>query len=644
MAAEEEEDDEAAEHEKLVGRVLAGKLELQKVLGAGAMGVVYLARHTSLDTVVAIKVLRSEAKGDATRAKRFESEAKAAARLRHPNSVQILDFGQDGPDGLLYICMEFLQGEDLQAVLRREGRLGPERGCKIMMQVLGALAAAHEHGVIHRDLKPGNVMLMSRKDDDGSIEDEVKVCDFGLAKILDASLTDAQGAPLTKQGTIFGTPAYMSPEQARGDVLDARSDLYSCGVIMYKMFTGEALFSSDTAWGLLMKHLTEPPIPPRQIVPALDEELEKIILKSLAKNPADRFQSARELRSAIKAYLRDVSPDDAIAATGSRQRAIPRTESDIEMAAQPTAKLSSVPPDQGEVSKTFIPNASPLQTMPPKDVPAWQEESRGPPPPKQSKMPIVIGGLALVAFLGGLTVFGLGREPEVKPLPSKPEPLPIAAPAEPKAAPAPKPAEVAPPAEPAPEAVASDPEPVKKEKRSKRSTIREESSALKEARTELPKVEEPKPPVIEQPKVETPPPAPPPPPPPIAEVKPPPPEQPKPDGPKKLSSSFDLDLGLERVKIGGGVSTRRTEDALMRYMSPVKDCLKKAVASLGVEASGSVEVKGMVDVQGRVRKLEAKGGPSSAAACVEGALGSAQVPKPDTGDTALSFAITYRTK
>ena len=304
--------DDAEPAEALLGRLVAHKLRVDAVLGSGAMGHVYRARHLALDKDVAIKVLRQPYDPSATDSKRFAREARAASRLNHPNSVAILDFGEDGPDRLLYIAMELVEGEDVQAILDRSGPVPLRRTLDIMIQALGAVAAAHDQGVIHRDLKPSNLIVTRRTNDDGRVSDFVKVCDFGLAKFVSGTRESMDGSAASA-ARVAGTPAYMSPEQAVGDTLDVRTDLYSCGVILYEMLTGQLPFDADTAMGVMLKHVSELPAPPRVHAPQLPASVDDVVLWALQKPREHRCQTARALRQALQ-QLRSHLSDASVAA------------------------------------------------------------------------------------------------------------------------------------------------------------------------------------------------------------------------------------------------------------------------------------------------------------------------------------------
>ncbi len=283
-----------------IGTTVANKYRVEQMIGEGGMGKVYKAVQLALDKPVVLKVLRQALLSDERTVARFQREAKAASRLNHPNSISVLDFGQ-AEDGAMYIAMEYVQGKDLHYLLSREWPLAEARVIRLMSQVLSALADAHTAGVIHRDLKPENIMVEQRRGE----ADFVKVLDFGIAKIVDG--TNDDGPALTRAGFVCGTPEYMSPEQARGAVLDHRSDLYAVGVIIYQLVSGLLPFDSESAVGFATKHLTEVPPPPSKRRPdaRVSPAMERLIMKALAKNPDDRPQTAEQFRAELLAIEKE---------------------------------------------------------------------------------------------------------------------------------------------------------------------------------------------------------------------------------------------------------------------------------------------------------------------------------------------------
>jgi eukaryotic-like serine/threonine-protein kinase len=275
-----------------IGTTFDHRYKIQKLLGEGGMGFVYLARHKVIDKKVAVKVLRADLAKDREILDRFLQEAKAASSIGNPHIVDISDFG-DLPDGSTYFVMEFLEGQALSQLVDGETRLSVDRICHIGMQMCDGLAAAHAQGIIHRDLKPDNVYVVPR----GGDPDFVKVLDFGIAKVSGSANTK-----LTKAGAVFGTPHYMSPEQAAGAPVDHRTDIYALGVMLYEMVSGQLPFNADNFMGILTQHMYKAPVPIRALVPGPEcpPSLEAVVLKCLSKKPEARYQSMTDLAADLE--------------------------------------------------------------------------------------------------------------------------------------------------------------------------------------------------------------------------------------------------------------------------------------------------------------------------------------------------------
>ena len=276
----------------LQGRVLGGRYALGAMVGAGGMGQVYRARDRVLERTVAVKVLSAASTDDLELVARFGREARAAAALNHPNIVAVFDSGADGD--LHYLIMEYVEGQSLAGLLRREGRLDPRRVAEVGRQVCQALVAAHAAGLVHRDITPGNVLV-----DPAGL---VKVADFGIAKL-------AAAATMTGD-EVLGTAAYLAPEQAQGRPVDGRSDLYSLGCVLYALLTGAPPFAGDSPVVVAARHVTEQPIPPSHHNPRVGPALEAVVLTALAKEPADRYQSAAAMAQDLERAVKDAGAGD----------------------------------------------------------------------------------------------------------------------------------------------------------------------------------------------------------------------------------------------------------------------------------------------------------------------------------------------
>lgn len=350
----------AAEVTLLIGTVLSDRYELAEQLGKGAMAVTYAARDRLLDRMVAVKVLRPAYVTDEEFCARFQQEAQAAANLAHPHITAVHDIGRDGD--VLYMVMELVRGRNLKEVLETEGPLAPDRAVSIARQVAEALQVAHAAGIIHRDIKPQNILLTS--------DDRVKVCDFGIAKALAAESA-------TQTRTLVGTAHYLSPEQALGKPCVPASDLYSLGVVLFEMLTGKLPFTGDTPVAVAVKHAHEPPPNPRTLRPDLPAGLERIVLRALSKEVAARYQTAQD-------FLTDLSAGSTTQTT--------------------TAPAASTWQEQTLVQP---PPAADRTTVRPYDRPRV-----APPPPHRERVNpwvLVLTALLAVAVAAGSVIYGLSR-------------------------------------------------------------------------------------------------------------------------------------------------------------------------------------------------------------------------------------------
>ncbi|GIH49236.1 Stk1 family PASTA domain-containing Ser/Thr kinase [Microbispora rosea] len=289
-------------------RLLGGRYELDGVVGRGGMAEVYRARDIRLDRIVAIKTLRSDLARDHTFQARFRREAQSAASLNHPSIIAVYDTGEDMMDGtpVPYIVMEFVDGRTLRDLLRADRRLLPERAMELVDGILRALDYSHRGGIVHRDIKPANIML--------TVNGEVKVMDFGIARAMADS-----AATMTQTAQVIGTAQYLSPEQARGERVDARSDIYSTGCVLYELLTGQPPFTGDSPVAIAYQHVREDPIPPSRIDPEIPQWADAIVLKAMAKDPLHRYQSATEMRGDLQRALSGMPVDPQTMAMATQQ-------------------------------------------------------------------------------------------------------------------------------------------------------------------------------------------------------------------------------------------------------------------------------------------------------------------------------------
>ena len=366
----------------LLHQTLAGRYYIQKKLGEGGMGAVYLATHNLLEKQVALKVLHAEFARKEDLVERFMQEAKSASRIRHENVIDISDFGKT-PEGNVFFAMELLRGHDLHEEIARArlaGQLLPwARSKKMFLQICSALSAAHSHGIIHRDLKPENVYLVEFLGE----PDFVKLLDFGIAKMTEVAEGDRK---LTRTGMLFGTPEYMSPEQARGENVDLRVDVYAMGCILFQLVTGRVPFEADNFMGVLSMHLTEqPPLVPDEVLDRIGapRELSAIIDKALAKDREQRWQTIEDLANAVR-----IACGEEPVTRGTKERAAVRPAS-----VQAPAQTTTARPTPAPGSPTGRPRTLWTGNL---NVPEMEPEGAKP----RSKLPFVLG--AVVVLGGGI--------------------------------------------------------------------------------------------------------------------------------------------------------------------------------------------------------------------------------------------------
>jgi serine/threonine protein kinase len=287
--------------DELIGKMFAERYEIIEPIGGGGMGKVYKAKHLLMNRIVAIKVLRKDVIATAETLKRFRVEAQATSALSLPNILAVYDFGISA-EGQAYMVMDYLDGRGLNDILERERKLSIERALAIFIQICQGLAHAHSKGIIHRDIKPGNIMIVNWEGQ----SDFVKIVDFGIAKLLNE---DSDSVNLTRTGEVFGSPLYMSPEQWKGHKLDHRTDIFSLGCIMYRALSGQTVFQTENAFDAMYKQVHEVPVPLCTLCPEIPADLGQVVMKAIAKDPDSRYQSMSDLRIALEQVRDAIDPN-----------------------------------------------------------------------------------------------------------------------------------------------------------------------------------------------------------------------------------------------------------------------------------------------------------------------------------------------
>ena len=355
----------------MIGKRISGRYEILGLLGGGGMSTVYLAQDIILDRPVAIKVLRQDFSDEDELRKRFQREALSATSLVHPNIVNIYDVGEDGD--LQYLVMEYVEGKTLKEYIKDRAPLAPAEAVEIMKQLCSGITAAHIHGIIHRDVKPQNILM----DHDG----QVKLTDFGIAMALSATA-------LTRTNSVMGTVHYLSPEQARGGMATKRTDIYSLGIVLFEMLTGKLPFSGESAVSIALKHLQEQTPSVRAVRPEIPQSLENVILKATAKDPAARYPSAdamlRDLHTVLSPERADEAPYEPPPIDEDATKAIPIIREEPE-------NENTIAPKQ----------VTPLPEKPANDPQSSQKK-------KRRKWPFVLSGLVLLALITGIALYSTG--------------------------------------------------------------------------------------------------------------------------------------------------------------------------------------------------------------------------------------------
>ncbi len=323
--------------DKFIGReILDGQFKILKKIGTGGMGAVYKAAQPEMNRMVAVKILHTKLKDRKDLVSRFRREARAMSHLSHPNTVKVMMYGEL-EEGELYIVMEYLEGKNLHQTVRRGGPLPIARAIPVLVQVCGALQEAHELGIVHRDLKPENIFLTNS----AGLTDYAKVLDFGLAKVTERELRPGS-VMLTQEGMVFGTPEFMSPEQAQGKELDARSDIYSLATILYEALTGKLPFNARSSMEFVQLHVMQAPIPLDERIPdkRFPAGLGTVIAKALEKDPGQRYASAAEFAAALRPYAPTDDMSRTLATAGVVMPPIPTPSKATTAANAPGAQQS----------------------------------------------------------------------------------------------------------------------------------------------------------------------------------------------------------------------------------------------------------------------------------------------------------------